>query len=128
MNTRRNLLAIALTAALLGAGHAQAQAQAGQRNIHVNGEHLNLAGMVVLDIMNCGQPVPSGRYWINWNNQTWGYEGRATASPLPDCTQSAGRPQQARSGGGQWEDRMHRNLCMRNGRCDVDIVINPVYQ
>ena len=129
MNTKRNMLAIALTASLLFAGHAEAQS--GPRNVYVNGEHLNVAGLVIVDIMNCGQPVPSGRYWINWDTQTWGYEGRAKSSPLPDCTQRAAQPQPARNGnasGGYREDRLHESLCIRNGHCGVDIVVNPVYQ
>lgn len=132
MNTKRNTLAIALTASLSFAGHAQAQS--GQREVFVNGEHMNALELVVLDAMNCGQSVPSGRYWINWVTRTWGYEGVRKASPLPDCAQAA-QPrqqtrQQARSGGsgGHWEDRVHESLCVRNGHCGVDIVINPVYQ
>lgn len=129
INIKRNMLAIALTASLFVAGHAQS----GQRNVYVNGEYMNTLGLVVLDAMNCGQAVPSGRYWINWDRQTWGYEGRAKSSPLPDCTQRAGLPQQARQAqsgrsGGSWEDRVHENLCARNGHCGVDIVVNPAYQ
>lgn len=128
MNIKRNMLAIALTASLFVAGNAQAQS--GQRNVVVNGERLNFAGLVVLDIVNCGQPVPSGRYWINWITQTWGYEGSNRSGPLPDCTRSARQVQQAQGGrsGGSWEDRTHERLCIRNGHCGVDIVVNPVYQ
>jgi len=105
-----------------------APAQAGQREIHVNGERLNDFGLVLIDIVNCGSPVPSGRYWIDWARRTWGYQGSRNAAPLPDCAQARAAAPAAGGRARAWEDRVHESLRARGGRCNVDIVVNPVYQ
>lgn len=105
-------------------------AQSGPRNVVINGERMSPFGLALADTVNCGQPVPDGRYWINWATRSWGHEGSRTAAPLPDCARAGALAPRAQAGGrgGSWEDRTHENLCLRGGRCDVDIVINPVYQ
>jgi hypothetical protein len=109
-------------------GISTSAVQAGQREIEVNGEKLNEFGLALLDIVNCGSPVPNGRYWIDWTRRTWGYQGTRTAAPLPDCAQPRAAAMVPGQRAGSWEDRMHEGLCARGGRCDVDIVINPVYR
>jgi hypothetical protein len=97
-----------LVLALLGATAAAAQ----QRLVVVNGEFLDDNGLAVLDTINCGQTVPDGAYWIDFNASTWGIVGQDFAEPLPDC--SAGAAQQApaeepddcESRYSMWEDRM----------------------
>ena len=45
-----------------------------ERHIHVNGEHLNEEEIQLMDTL-FEQQVPSGFYWLNFNDATWGYEG-----------------------------------------------------
>lgn len=129
MNAIRAAAALCIAAAVSA---QPALAQSG-RDVRINGQHMNAFGLALLDVMNCGQPVPDGRYWIDWNARTWGYEGSRASAPLPDCSDAAAPARQggrAHGGGrgGSWEDRTHEDLCIRGGRCDVDIVINPVYR
>jgi hypothetical protein len=84
-----------------------------QRLVVVNGEFLDDNGLAVLDSINCGQTVPDGAYWIDFNASTWGIVGQDIVEPLPDC--NAGAAQQApaqeeaddcESRYSMWEDRM----------------------
>jgi hypothetical protein len=45
-----------------------------ERHIHVNGQCLEAADMVQLDQL-IGGVTPNGKYWIDFNTGTWGYEG-----------------------------------------------------
>lgn len=60
-------------------------AQAEDRLIFVNGEQLNAGGLVFLDALNCGEPVPEGNYWLDLENRQWGFVGVEGREPLPDC-------------------------------------------
>ena len=45
-----------------------------ERHIHVNGEHLDLANIQLLDQI-VGNRVGDGYYWLNMQSGQWGYEG-----------------------------------------------------
>ena len=47
------------------------------------------ANIVALDTLNCGDAVPSGRYWVNWGTRAWGYEGGPRQGWLPNCQRQA---------------------------------------
>jgi hypothetical protein len=80
-----------------------------QRIIIVNGQLLTTAAEIAfVDALNCGQPVPSGNYWLNLPRREWGHVGAPQVNPLPDCT-----PSRSSSGGNDctrryrvYEDRM----------------------
>lgn len=109
--------AMALAAALLTAGQSEAAPYA--RSIYVNGQPMGPANMVVLDSLNCGQTVPSGRYWVNWVTRAWGYEGGAQQGWLPHCQRQvrASAPASKR----YIEDRVFE-------RYGVDMIHIPSYQ
>jgi hypothetical protein len=109
------LAAIALAAALLFAGQSEAAPNA--RSIYVNGQHMGPANMVVLDRLNCGETVPSGRYWVNWVTRAWGYEGGPQQGWLPDCQRQAKAPASKR----YIEDRVFE-------RYGVDMIHMPTYR
>ena len=44
------------------------------RHIHINGSHLSDEQILELEQM-LSYEVPSGFYWLNGENGTWGYEG-----------------------------------------------------
>ncbi len=44
-----------------------------ERHIHVNGEHLNLETMLMMDQI-FGYQVDDGYYWLNTQTGQWGYE------------------------------------------------------
>ncbi|MCB1926587.1 MAG: hypothetical protein KDH17_00995 [Rhodocyclaceae bacterium] len=69
MKTSATILASALLS--LAASTAQAQFQ---RNVYVNGQHLNAAQLAVLQQMHCAW-IPDGAYWINTRSGAWGYAG-----------------------------------------------------
>jgi len=109
------LAAIALAAALLFAGQSEAAQNA--RSIYVNGHPMGPANMVVLDRLNCGETVPSGRYWVNWVTRAWGYEGGLQQGWLPDCQHQAKAPASKR----YIEDRVFE-------RYGVDMIHMPTYR
>jgi hypothetical protein len=45
-----------------------------ERHIHVNGEHLDITDIKLLDQLTGGQ-VDNGYYWLNMQTGQWGYEG-----------------------------------------------------
>jgi len=45
-----------------------------ERHIHVNGEHLDMTNIELLDQLTGGQ-VGNGYYWLNMQTGQWGYEG-----------------------------------------------------
>lgn len=106
------------------------RSDAGQadRTIYVNGDRMSAVEIIALDILNCGEAVPNGRYWVNWTSQAWGYEGRRQQGWLPNCAEQASAGQAERGGSkGTWEDRTFEGLCVENGRCDVEIIHFPQY-
>lgn len=44
------------------------------RHIHINGEHLDDANILVADAI-FGYTVPNGFYWLNFDTGEWGMEG-----------------------------------------------------
>lgn len=64
---------LALCAAL--AASLPTQAQQRFRQVVVNGALMNQGQLMVLDALNCGSPVPNGRYWLNIQTGAWGYQG-----------------------------------------------------
>ena len=114
--------AVLIVGLLLGAPDSMAQSPA-QRHIVLNGQYLDALNVAALDYLNCGRPVPNGRYWVNWVQRTWGYEGGPAQGRLQDCTRGAGQRAQARTGSGRYyvEDRIFE-------RSGVSIIQNPVYQ
>ena len=106
---------------LLGAGQSGAQSLA-QRNIVLNGQHLDALNVVALDYLNCGRPVPDGRYWVNWITRTWGYEGGPAQGRVETCTRGANPTNARPSGSSRYiEDRIFE-------RSGVSIIQNPVYR
>jgi hypothetical protein len=75
------------------------------------------AQVVALDSLNCGAPVPSGRYWVNWQTRAWGYEGGPRQGWLPDCRRQANAP----AGRRFIEDRVFE-------RYGVDMIHMPTYR
>ena len=82
--------AVLIVGLLLGAPDSMAQSPA-QRHIVLNGQYLDALNVAALDYLNCGRPVPNGRYWVNWVQRTWGYEGGPAQGRLQDCTRGAGQ-------------------------------------
>jgi len=52
-------------------GHVPAHAL--ERHIHVNGDHLSVQDIAVLDHL-ANKQVPDGYYWIKFDTGAWGYE------------------------------------------------------
>lgn len=99
-------------------------AEPNERTIYVNGAKMNSVEIVALDYLNCGNTVPSGRYWVDWVSRGWGYEGGVQQGWLPtDCAQQAqeSEPQPQSGSGGYWEDRMFE-------RYGIDTIHFPTYQ
>jgi hypothetical protein len=119
--TRCTLLALALVAGVFAAGPGEAQSIG--RSIHVNGQRMNPAQIALLDGINCGTAVPSGRYWVNWATRAWGHEGGPRQGWLPDCRRAAQAqaPAQAPSSKRYIEDRVFE-------RYGVDMIHMPVYR
>lgn len=68
-------------------------AQQMSRQVIVNGAWMNKAQLVVLDALNCGSPVPDGRYWLNTQTAAWGYQGGGQEGVIgEDCSGSQDRP------------------------------------
>ena len=62
-------------------------AQQMSRQVIVNGAWMNKAQLVVLDALNCGSPVPDGRYWLNTQTAAWGYQGGGQEGVIgEDCS------------------------------------------
>ncbi len=77
MFARRWTIAASFVACVAFAGAAQAQmGYHAQRHIHVNGTHLDPQQVQKLD-QTLGYTVPSGFYWLNGEDGTWGYEGNS---------------------------------------------------
>lgn len=76
---------IAAAVMFAGALAVSAKSIADERAISVNGERMNAIEIAVLDYLNCGDTVPDGRYWLNQNDGSWGYEGGAQQGYLPAC-------------------------------------------
>jgi hypothetical protein len=113
--------AVLIVGLLFGAADSMAQSPA-QRHIVLNGQYLDALNVAALDYLNCGRPVPNGRYWVNWVHRTWGYEGGPAQGRLQDCTRGAGPRAPAQAGSGRYvEDRIFE-------RSGVSIIQNPVYQ
>ena len=112
---RTTLVALALAVGLLAAGQSEAAPNA--RSIHLNGQRLGPAEIAALDSLNCGDPVPSGRYWVNWAARTWGYEGGPRQGWLPNCQRQATAPAPKRF----IEDRVFE-------RYGVDMIHMPTYR
>jgi hypothetical protein len=113
---RSALVAVALALGLLAAGGSEAAPNG--RSIHLNGQRLAPAEIAALDALNCGDPVPSGRYWVNWTARTWGYEGGPRQGWLPNCQrQTAAAPAPKR----YIEDRVFE-------RYGVDMIHMPTYR
>lgn len=92
-----------------------ASASAGAREVSVNGEPLNVLGLALVDALNCGETVPDGRYWVNFESGAWGYEGGPQQGVLDCEAQTAGHTQTSDDQGGFWEDRM----CAQHGLCGL---------
>lgn len=60
-------------------------AQAQQRFIVLNGQRLSDAEIAMFDRVNCGNPVPNGNYWLNFERREWGYVGMPGTNALPEC-------------------------------------------
>jgi|SRR5512134_757480 hypothetical protein len=112
---RSMLVAVALAVGLLAAGRSEASPNA--RSIHVNGQRMGPAEIAALDNLNCGETVPSGRYWVNWVTRAWGYEGGPRRGWLPNCQRQA----TARAPQRFVEDRVFE-------RYGVDMIHMPTYR
>ena len=68
-------------------------AQQISRQVIVNGAEMNRAQLMVLDALNCGSPVPDGRYWLNTQTGAWGYQGGGQEGVIgEDCSGSRDKP------------------------------------
>lgn len=83
------------------------------RLVIVNGEFLDDNGLTAVDTLNCGEMVPDGVYWIDFDASTWGVVGQDIAEPLPDCDSEPAQeapagdePDDCESRYSLWEDRM----------------------
>jgi hypothetical protein len=112
---RSTLVAVAFAVGLVAAGQSEASLNA--RSIHVNGQRMGPAEIAALDHLNCGEAVPSGRYWVNWGTRAWGYEGGRRQGWLPNCQRQA----TARTPKRFVEDRVFE----RHG---VDMIHMPTYR
>lgn len=113
-----------IAAVLMFAGSigVSANSNAEERSIFINGERMNAYEIIALDYLNCGESVPSGRYWINWSSRAWGFEGGRQQGLLSECGGNESAPAESSSeGGGYWEDRM-------SGNYGIDVIQNPVYK
>lgn len=67
-------------------------AQQMSRQVIVNGAVMNGAQLMVLDTLNCGSPVPDGRYWLNTQTGAWGFQGGEQEGFIgEDCSGSQGQ-------------------------------------
>ncbi len=67
-------------------------AQQMPRQVIVNGAVMNRAQLNLLDTLNCGSPVPDGRYWLNTQTGAWGYQGGGQEGFIgQDCAASQGQ-------------------------------------
>lgn len=80
---------------LLPALLAPAIAQDKGEPLRVNNVWLSSAEVEVLGVLNCGQPVPGGHYWIDFATGAWGHMGQPQQGRLPcyDMPVEAGRRQ-----------------------------------
>jgi hypothetical protein len=79
-------LAAALLLSLTGTPVSAQDLSPSDRIIFVNGELLDENGLILVDQLNCGEPVPNGNYWLDLENRLWGHVGVAGQNPLPDCS------------------------------------------
>ena len=128
MSLSKNFKALLGTLACALVFSAQGEANAARREINVNGERMNAVEVIALDLLNCGNTVPNGRYWINWVSRAWGYEGGPQQDFLPQCEQQAssnsrgtGRSDGGGRSGGYYEDRVFE-------RYGIDMIQNPIYR
>jgi hypothetical protein len=75
-----------LVAALLIFGLSERGETQESRIIIVNGDRLNAQEILQVDQLNCGDPVPNGNYWMDFQRRRWGYVGKSGSAPLPDCS------------------------------------------
>jgi hypothetical protein len=108
----RNRLGMTLATAVVLLG---ASASAGAREVSVNGEPLDLLGLALVDALNCGETVPDGRYWVDFESGAWGYEGGPQQGVLDCEAPAAEQAQTSDDQGGFWEDRM----CSQYGLCGL---------
>jgi len=95
-------------------------ALAQDRIIFVNGRLLGEDGIRLVDELNCGEPVPSGNYWLDLENRTWGYVGVDGINPLPDCAGSRSETSGEDEEEGDCESRyamFEDRLCYCHGIC-----------
>lgn len=109
------LIALALVLGVVAAPQSEAAPEG--RSIYLNGQRMGPAEIAVLDRVNCGEAVPSGRYWVNWSTRAWGYEGGPRQGWLPNCRREAKAPSSPR----YIEDRVFE-------RYGVDMIHMPTYR
>lgn len=83
-------------------------AQYSTREVIVNGALTNAAELSILDALNCGSPVPNGRYWLNVNTGAWGYQGGPQAGVLGSGCAPA-QSQQNQQGDCESKYRVHED-------------------
>lgn len=104
---------------LLGTcGLAGAELGQQDRAIYVNGEHMDAAAVAVLDQINCNVSVPPGRYWLDLNTGSWGFEGGPQEGVIGACGEQLARESPAQDH--YIEDRIFN-------RSGISIIQNPVY-
>lgn len=109
MRIRSSLVPAGLAIALAASSPAAAQSPA--RLVIVNGAVMNEAQLLVLDAVNCGSPVPDGRYWLDANTGAWGFQGDPQQGVIGAQCRAAQAPRQTAQSECQarykyWEDRM----------------------
>ena len=103
---RMLIVGVALAASLPGL------AQQMPRQVIVNGAVMNRAQLMILDGLNCGSPVPDGRYWLNTQTGAWGYQGgRQEGFIGEDCSGSQGQ-----TGGDQGKSECERKYRVHEDR------------
>lgn len=99
------LLSLALVAAPL-------PAQQTPRFVIVNGVLMNAAQLTILDSLNCGSPVPDGRYWLNTQTGAWGYQGGGQEGVIGEqCSGGQSQP-----GGGAEQGECERKYPVHEDR------------
>jgi hypothetical protein len=81
------------------------------RFVVVNGQLQDAYSLAVLDAA-VGEPVPNGRYWLNYSTGEWGYEGGPPQGIVGQDT-GGGGSSGGRKGGKFFEDDVS-DFCARN--------------
>jgi hypothetical protein len=101
-------LVVGVTLGVLGAA-GEASAWEYDRYVVVNGQPMSASDLAVLDYV-AGEPVPNGRYWLDYATGEWGYEGGPVQGVIGEDSGNHGGSAQ----GPFSYDRTKEDFCVSN--------------